>query len=659
MTVSLSEPHVKRASPATPSSPARSAAAGQIAPPGRDRLKVVFVGHVDHGKSTLIGRIFHDTHSLPDGKVEQIRKACREEGMEFEYAFLLDALLEEQEQNITIDTTQIQFKTAKRPYVIIDAPGHKEFLKNMITGAASADAAVLLIAANEGVREQSRRHGYLLSLLGIKQVVVAVNKMDLAEYSETVFNEVVAEYRDFLKQIGLEARTFVPVSARNGYNVAARSPEVMPWYKGPSITEMLDQFEAPKQLTELPLRFPVQDVYRFDDRRIIAGRIESGSLRVGDEISFFPNNKTSIVASIERWSAPERDSASAGESIGITLKEQIFVERGHVGARGTQTPIESNRFRARLFWMGRGNLGIGQRYKLKLATQELDAEVVSIDRLIDASTLETVCDDRRYIARNDVAEVVMQTRGALVMDNYDQNPIMGRFVIVDDRQVSGGGIIFGGVYTERGAIKSANIFWTSGKVTMEHRIRRNGHRGAVVWLTGLSGAGKSTIAQALERELFQRNVNVYVLDGDNIRHGLNSNLGFSQEDRVENIRRVAEVANLMADSGQVVVTAFISPYRSDRARAREIALEGGNDFVEVFVDAPLEVCEQRDPKHLYKKARAGEIKQFTGIDAPYEAPDDPEIVTRTADATLEESVATVLDVLLPRIKNEDWAMPSI
>jgi len=614
---------------------------------------------VDHGKSTLIGRIFHDTHSLPDGKVDQIRNACREEGMEFEYAFLLDALLEEQEQNITIDTTQIQFKTAKRPYVIIDAPGHKEFLKNMITGAASADAAVLLIAANEGVREQSRRHGYLLSLLGIKQVVVAVNKMDLAGYSKETFDHVVAEYRKFLKQIGLEARTFVPISARNGFNVATRSPEVMQWYDGPSITEMLDQFEPPRHLTELPLRFPVQDVYRFDSRRIIAGRIESGSLNVGDPIVFSPNNKTSVVASIERWEASGNGSASAGESIGITLTEQIFVERGHVASAPGHAPIESNRLRARLFWMGRRTLDLGQRFKLRLATQELDAEVVAIDRIIDASTLETVADGRTHIARNDVAEVLIQTRGALVMDNHDQNPILGRFVIIDDRHVSGGGIIFGGVYSERGKIKSSNIFWTTGKVTSRDRILRNGHRGAVVWLTGLSGAGKSTIAQALERELFHQNLNVYVLDGDNVRHGLNSNLGFSPEDRVENIRRVAEVANLMADSGLIVVTAFISPYRSDRLRAREIALEGGNDFIEVFVDAPLEVCEQRDPKHLYKKARAGQIKDFTGIDAPYEAPEDPEIITQTANATLEESVATILDILLPRIKSDDWVMPSI
>ena len=653
MPASLSAPAEPRA--AAQSKPASPVASG----PGVDRLKVVFVGHVDHGKSTLIGRIFHDTNSLPDGKVEQIQKAAKEEGMEFEYAFLLDALLEEQEQNITIDTTQIQFKTDKRPYVIIDAPGHKEFLKNMITGAASADAAVLLIAANEGVREQSRRHGYLLSLLGIKQVVVAVNKMDLADYSEQTFNAVVAEYREFLSQIGLEARTFVPISARNGFNVATRSPEVMPWYDGPSITEMLDQFEPPKHLTELPLRFPVQDVYRFDDRRIIAGRIESGSLKVGDQIVFSPNNKTSVVASIERWESAPVTQASAGESIGITLTEQIFIERGHVGAQPEHAPIESNRFHARLFWMGRNNLELNARYKLKLATQELDAEIVAIDRIIDASTLETITEGRNHIARNDVAEVVIQTRGALVMDNHDQNPILGRFVIVDDRQVAGGGIIFGGTYTDRALIKSANIFWTEGNVTARHRLLRNGHRGAVVWLTGLSGSGKSTIAHALERELFNSNTNVYVLDGDNIRHGLNSNRGFSPEDRVENIRRVGEVANLMADSGLVVITAFISPYRSDRRRAREIVLAGGNDFVEVYVDAPLEVCEQRDPKQLYKKARAGEIKEFTGIDAPYEAPESPEVIAHTAKATLDESVATILEVLLPRIKSDDSDMPSI
>ncbi len=616
------------------------------------RLRVVFVGHVDHGKSTLIGRIFYDTKSLPDGKVEQMQAAAKEEGMEFEYSFLLDSLLEEQEQNITIDTTQIQFKTDKRPYVIIDAPGHKEFLKNMITGAASADAAVLLIAANEGVREQSRRHGYLLSLLGIKQVVVAVNKMDLVDFSEQVFNDVVTEYKKFLTQIGLEARLFVPISARGGFNVVTKAPQEMPWYQGPTITDMLDNFEPPKPVYDLPLRFPVQDVYRFDERRIIAGRIETGTLRVGDTLVFSPNNKTSVVASIETWNAPKKDVALAGESIGITLTEQIFVERGHVASHEQDAPIESNRFKARLFWMGKRNLTVGERTKLKLATQELDAEIVSIEKIIDASTLENVAAGRDYIARNDVAEITLQTRGALVMDNADRNPLLGRFVLVDQRQVAGGGIVFGGVYTDRAKVKSQNIYWSEGDVTALRRAARHGHKGAVIWLTGLSGSGKSTIARAIERELFNLGMHTHVLDGDNIRHGLNSNLGFSPEDRVENIRRVAEVARLMADAGLISITAFISPYLADRRRAREIALEGGVDFIEVFVDAPLATCEQRDTKGLYKKARAGEIKDFTGISAPYEAPENAEITIHTDRESREESAAKVIEHVRARLRFE-------
>jgi bifunctional enzyme CysN/CysC len=623
--------------------------------PESQRLKIVFVGHVDHGKSTLIGRIFYDTNSFPDGKVEQIKKACDEEGMEFEYSFLLDALLEEQEQNITIDTTQIQFRTEKRNYVIIDAPGHKEFLKNMITGAASADAAVLLIAANEGVREQSRRHGYLLSLLGIKQVVVAVNKMDLVGWSQEKFEALKTEYIAFLKQIGMEAKLFVPVSARNGDNVKNRSSNT-PWYEGPTILDALDRFQPPASSSELPLRFPVQDVYRFDERRIIAGRIESGTLRVGDTLVFSPNNKTTVVNTIENWGGPNRESAVAGESIAITLAEQIFVERGHVASHEKNAPIETNRFKANLFWMGKKNLEVGPRYKLKLATQELDCEIVSVDRVIDASTLETVGDGtRKHIAKNDVAEITLQTRGLLVMDNHDTLPILGRFVIVDDRDVAGGGIIFGGTYADRGKIESKNVYWHEGDITQKQRTLRNGHLGAVVWFTGLSGSGKSTIARALERELFKRNMHTYVLDGDNIRHGLNSNLGFSPEDREENIRRVAEVAKLMADSGLIVITAFISPYRTDRLRAREIARNAGLHFFEIFADTPLEVCEERDPKSLYKKARAGEIRDFTGIDAPYQAPENPEITLHTERQGVTEAVTDILDRLLPQLGVEDVA----
>ena len=612
-------------------------------------LKVVFVGHVDHGKSTLIGRILHDTGSLPEGKIDEIKKACAAEGMEFEFAFLLDALLEEQKQNVTIDTTQISFRTSRRRYAIIDAPGHKEFLKNMITGASSADAAILVIGADEGVREQSRRHAYLLSLLGIKQIIVVVNKMDLVGFSEARFQEIERDYRKFLTSLGLEGRAFIPASAKQGENVA-RATMRMKWYCGATVLETLDLLQPQKPDINLPLRFCVQDVYRFNGRRIIAGRIETGTLRVGDQLVFSPANKSSVVATIERWNAPPNGPAVAGDSIGITLSEQIFVERGYVASQENETPIETNRFHADLFWIVREPLRLGHFYDLRLATQDVKCQVVSIEQVTDSSTLETKSDGREQLERNEIGKLTIQSRGPLVMDNHDRIPNLGRFVIVDDARICGGGTIFGGVYTDRKAAKSKNIFWTEGKITARERALRSGHRGAVVWLTGLSGAGKSTIAQALERELFHRAVDTYVLDGDNIRHGLNSNLGFAPEDRVENIRRVSEVAKLMADAGTVVVTAFISPYRMDRRRAREIALEGNAEFIEVFVDAPLEVCETRDPKNLYKKARAGEIRDFTGIGAPYEAPEDPEIVVHTDQQTVDESVATILEQLLPRLR---------
>ena len=617
----------------------------------KPKLRVVFVGHVDHGKSTLIGRILQDTDSLPEGKIEMVKKTCATEGMEFEYAFLLDALLEEQKQNVTIDTTEIPFRTLRRQYAIIDAPGHKEFLKNMITGASRADAAVLVIAASEGVREQSRRHAYLLSLLGVKQIVVVVNKLDLVEFSEERFKEIDREYRKFLADLGLETRAVIPASAKQGENVARASMK-MKWYCGASVLEALELLQPQKPDLDLPLRFCVQDVYRFDGRRIIAGRIETGTLRAGDQLVFSPANKSSVVATIERWNAPSNGPAVAGDSIGITLSEQIFVERGYVASHENDTPIETNRFHADLFWIVREPLQVGRPYDLRLATQEVKCEVVSIEEVMDSSTLETKTDQREQLERNEVGRLTIQTRGPLVIDNHDRIPNLGRFAIVDDGRICGGGTIFGGVYTDRQVAKSKNIFWTEGKITAGHRAIRSGHRGAVVWFTGLSGAGKSTIAQALERELFQRAMHTYVLDGDNIRHGLNSNLGFSPEDRVENIRRVSEVAKLMADAGAVVITAFISPYRMDRRRAREIALEGKAEFIEVFVDAPLEVCERRDPKNLYKKARAGEIQEFTGIDAPYEAPEDPEIVVRTDEQTVDESVATILEQLLPLLKRE-------
>ena len=614
-------------------------------------MKIVFVGHVDHGKSTLIGRILEETNSLPDGKLEALRASCKAQGRQFEYAFVLDALAEEQQQNVTIDTTQIHFRTAARSYVIIDAPGHEEFLKNMITGAASADAAIMVIAADEGAREQSRRHGQLLSLLGIRQVIVAVNKMDLVGYAEPVFKQIAAEYGAFLEQLGLNARAFVPVSAQDNVNVSTRAPAAMDWFDGPSLLEAIDQLEAPETAARQPLRFPVQDVYRRETRRILAGRIESGTLRVGDQLLFSPHHKTARVASIERWPEASVESATAGESVGIILRDHIFIERGHIASHEVDAPIETNRVRAKVFWMGTGPLRVGARYQLKLVTQNVECQVVAIGNIVDVATLDATSTDRTEIRVNEVGEVTLQTRAALVLDNHERVPALGRFVLTDADNLLGGGVISDAFYTESKAVKSDNIFWSESEITAERRAQRNQHRGAVVWLTGLSGAGKSTIARALEKELFRLSMHTYVLDGDNLRHGLNANLGFAPEDRAENIRRVSEVAKLMADAGIIVVTSFISPYRADRTRARAIALQAGAEFIEIFVDAPLAVCERRDPKGLYQKARAGELKGFTGIDAPYEPPKDPEIVVDTDRQTPTESVDMILAELLPRVRH--------
>ena len=612
-----------------------------------EQLKIVIVGHVDHGKSTFVGRLFYDTGSLPEGKLEQLQTIAERRGVPFEWANLMDALQSERDQNITIDTAQIWFQTKKRQYVIIDAPGHKEFLKNMITGAANAEAALLLIDANEGIQEQSRRHGYLLNLLGIRQVAVLVNKMDLQGYSQARFDQIERDYRVFLQGIGLEPKLFIPIAAKHGDNIAVIS-EKMPWWRGPTVIQALDSFRVTELPHDQPLRFPIQDVYRFDERRILAGRIESGSLKVGDRLLFTPGNKVSTVKSIERWNAPSRDVASAGESVGVTLSEQIFVERGAIAALETAPPYELTRFKARLFWLGRVPFRKGRLYRLKLATQEADCEIESIDKVIDASTLETISRKEKEIlvGRHEVAELVIRTKRPIAFDVHADIPTTGRFVIVDGFEVSGGGIIAADAYPKRssdGLHRSDNIYWSQGKVTADQRTRRNGHPGRVLWLTGLSGAGKSTIATEIERELFNLGKHAYVLDGDNVRHGLCSDLAFSPHDRQENIRRVGEVAKLFADAGLICVTAFISPYRSDRDLVRSMLKP--DEFVEIYVNAPIEVCEKRDPKGLYAKARSNEIKEFTGISAPYEAPDQPELMLETDKLTVAEAVSRVLEHL--------------
>jgi bifunctional enzyme CysN/CysC len=544
-------------------------------------LKIVIVGHVDHGKSSLIGRLFHDTGSLPEGKAETIRTMCERRGMPFEWAFLMDALKAERDQGITIDVSHIHFRTIHREYVLIDAPGHREFIKNMVTGAAQADAAILVVDARDGVQEQTRRHAYLLHLLGIRQVIVAINKMDLVEFSEARFQTVAADVREYLAGLGIDLQhtQIIPVSAREGDNVVGLSAH-MGWYEGDSLAQALDGFQPPLAPLDLPLRFPIQDVYKFDERRILAGRIESGHLRRGDVLLFSPSNKTARVSSIEAWNADEPVLAvRAGQSVGVTLDEQLFVERGD------------------------------------------------------------------SVERNAVAEVVFRSRRQVALDPFENNMSTGRFVLVEDYDIVGGGLISMDGYADQRAgqtIRATNIFRVEHRVPEEERWRHNGHRGGVLWMTGLSGAGKSTLAFSLEQYLFRKGYQVYVLDGDNIRHGLCSDLGFSPEDRVENIRRVGHAAGLFARAGFLVITAFISPYRSDRDRVRALAPE---IFHEVHVDADLRTCEERDPKGLYAKARRGEIDDFTGVSAPYEPPVMAELRIDTTNHSVEDSVAILSDYI--------------
>ena len=406
----------------------------------REKLKIVVVGHVDHGKSTVIGRLLYDTNSLPEGSIDRVKRIAKEKGKPFEYAYLLDAFEEEQKQGITIDTTQLQFFTKKRDYVIIDAPGHKEFLKNMITGAASAEAALLVIDANEGIKEQSKRHGYILSLLGIQKIYVIVNKMDLIDYAEDKYNEIKIEFNKFLHELHVVPLDYIPISAFFGENIATYS-EKMPWYKGKPILEAIDLIPKDKEITNKPLRFPIQDVYKFDSRRIIVGRIEAGTLKLGDEIYLSPGQKTTKVKSIETWvKKDETDEVSAGQSVGITVEDEFFNKRGEIISHKDTVPVVSNRFRANIFWMGKNDLVTNKKYKIKLATAEVEAEIKSILKVIDASTLSGE-DEAQRVRINDVAEVIIETKEAVAFDEFRHSQVTGRFVIVDGYDVAGGGII--------------------------------------------------------------------------------------------------------------------------------------------------------------------------------------------------------------------------
>jgi bifunctional enzyme CysN/CysC len=520
-----------------------------------ERLQVVFVGHVDHGKSTLLGRLYADTGSLPDGHLEKVHQICARQGKSFEYAFLFDAFLEEQEQGITIDTARTFFSWQERQYLIIDAPGHKEFLKNMISGAARAEAAVLIIDASEGIREQSRRHGYLLSLLGIRQVAVVVNKMDLVGFDAATFREIEQQYRNFLRELDLVPGCFIPASAREGHNVVQLSA-AMPWYRGPTLLDSLGAFQKLPGRCDHPLRFPVQDVYKFDARRIVAGRVETGSIRVGDTLVFSPSNKCSQVKSIEAFNpAVPPFQVEAGYCTGVTLSEQIFVERGEIASHKEAPPEVCTRFRATIFWMGQRPLCKGSSYWLRLATSEVEMELEAILSITDASTLERI---RRgdQVDRDDVAQVILKTKRPVALDRFSDSDVTGRFVIIDGYDIWGGGIVMEPLRDAqepfRREARLRDFQWREGEVRLEERVQRNGHSPAIILFTGERGSGKARLARLLERRLFTDGRQVYLLDGKNLQMGLGSDL--VDKNCPEMVRRFGEVAQLLLRTGQIVVS---------------------------------------------------------------------------------------------------------
>jgi bifunctional enzyme CysN/CysC len=529
--------------------------------PQRDTFNVVIVGHVDHGKSTVVGRLLADTGALPQGKLESVRRECERTGKPFEYAFLLDALSDEQDQGITIDTARCFFKSQKRDYIIIDAPGHIEFLKNMISGAARAEAAVLVIDAKEGVRENSRRHGYILSMLGIKQVVVCVNKMDLVKYDQAHFDAIERGYRGFLEGIGaVSPRQFVPISAMSGVNLAEHGRKETPWYKGPTLLEVLDTLPKAPPKNNQPLRMPLQAVYKFtehgDDRRIFAGRIEAGKVSVGDKVVFSPSNKISTIKSIEGFNTAPRTSIEAGWSTGFSLTEEIYVTRGEVMSHVDKPPQVSTRIRTNMIWLGKKPFVGGRDYKIKLGTSALPVRLEKINKVIDASELDTRL-EKNEVGRHDVADVILELRQPVAFDLTADCEATGRFVIVDGYDVAGGGIITAAVSDElkdlRAEARTRDFNWVPGGVTAADRAARHGHRAALVMFVGKAGTGKHKYARALEKSLFDAGRNAYMLDGQNVLLGVDNDLWVDAA-QSELVRRFGEVAHLLLSSGLIVVS---------------------------------------------------------------------------------------------------------
>jgi bifunctional enzyme CysN/CysC len=582
-------------------------------------LRFITCGSVDDGKSTLIGRLLYDSKMIFEDQMAALEadsKRVGTQGGAIDFALLVDGLAAEREQGITIDVAYRFFATDKRKFIVADTPGHEQYTRNMVTGASTADAAVILIDARKGVLTQTRRHSYLVKLLGIRHVVLAVNKMDLVGWDQATFDAIVADYRAFADQIGLEAFTPIPISGLTGANMASRG-EDSPWFEGPILMDWLEGVEVEDDLRSQSFRMPVQWVNRPNlDFRGFSGQIAAGTVKPGDRVKSLPSGRESTVARIVT-KPDDLAEAYAGQSVTLTLADEIDVSRGDILVAADDPVAVAGQFEATVVWMDDEALPPGRSYLLKIGTRMVGASVTEIKHRVNVNTLEHLA--AKKLELNEIGLVNLSLDQAIPFEPYARNRDLGGFILIDrisNRTVGAGLLNF--------ALRRAdNIHWQHMDVTKASRAGLKGQRGRAVWLTGLSGAGKSTIANLVEKRLHALGRHTYLLDGDNVRHGLNKNLGFTEEDRVENIRRVAEVAKLMVDAGLIVLTAFISPFRAERRLAREILQDG--EFVEVFVDTPLAVAEARDVKGLYRKARAGDLKNFTGIDSPYEAPEAPEL----------------------------------
>jgi len=605
-------------------------------------LRFITCGSVDDGKSTLIGRLLYDSKMIFEDQLAALEadsKRVGTQGGEIDFALLVDGLAAEREQGITIDVAYRFFSTEKRKFIVADTPGHEQYTRNMVTGASTADLAVILIDARKGVLTQTRRHSYLAHLIGIRHIVLAVNKMDLVEYDHGIFEDIVDDYAEFARGIGIETFTAIPISGFKGDNITQAPSANTPWYDGPSLIHHLETVEIESDAAQAQrFRMPVQWVNRPNlDFRGFSGLIAGGEIAPGQQVRIVPSGRTSTVKSIVTMNG-ELDRAVAGQSVTLTLADEVDCSRGDVIAIADDPPQVADQFEATIVWMSDEALIPGRGYWLKLATQTVSATVASPKYEINVNTMEHLAAKTLELNSIGVAEVT--TDKPIVFERYEDNRQLGGFILID--KITNATVAAGMIHFS--LRRAQNVHWQAIEIGREQHAALKNQKPAVLWFTGLSGSGKSTIANLVEKKLHRMNRHTFLLDGDNVRHGLNKDLGFTEADRIENIRRVGEVAKLMADAGLIVITAFISPFRAEREMVRAMLPEG--EFIEVHIDTPLSVAEARDVKGLYRKARQGELKNFTGIDSPYEEPDNPEIRIDTTLLTPEEAAQLIVDRLL-------------